>query len=185
MLQFIAQNKKTGRVKVIHDISSFSEEEFTDFNVYSTQKIEGTDFDNFKKQLQIRALQDQSKAILEQQREIANQLSELTGGQVTPPPPMMNPNSRPMPNGDTNILPEIPEGASTAIMNTRTNALFTKDELWEEFAKFKEVVERKIPEVEMVEFNEKEGFTCIVTEIVPNIPKVLPLGIPIKQRIES
>jgi hypothetical protein len=97
---------------------------------------------------------------------------------------MPNTNANNQPNGPVNVLPEIPEGESTAIMNTRTNKLFTKDELYEEFLKFSKVVEAKIPEVTFVEFDQKEGFTVIVTERVPNIPKVLPLGIPVKQRIE-
>jgi hypothetical protein len=183
MLQFIAQDKKTGRVKVLHDITSFSEEDFAKYMVYSAQKVDGTDFANFKKQLQVRALQEQSKVMIEQQREIAKQLSELTGSNV-PAPHMPNTNANNQPNGPVNVLPEIPEGESTAIMNTRTNKLFTKDELYEEFLKFSKVVEAKIPEVTFVEFDQKEGFTVIVTERVPNIPKVLPLGIPVKQRIE-
>lgn len=181
MIQFIVKDKKTNKVKELKDISTFSEEDFEKFDVYSTSKVSGDDFEKFKKELQVRALQEQSKQMLEQQQLIQQQLLKLTGGAPQKVVPVSNPSVAP---STVNTLSEIPEGAETAIMNTRTNALFTKNELWDEYGKFKSVLEQKIPEVEMVEYDPIKGFTVIVTERVPNIPKVLPLGIPVTQRIE-
>lgn len=175
-IQFIAEDKATHRIKVLKDISDFTQEDFDKYTVYSTSIVSGEDFDKFKVQLQVRALQEQSRLMLEQQQKIANQLAELTGSNVKNVPIAV-------PNTITTVSPVINNNAETSIMNAKTKQFFTKAELWDEYLKFKDALERSVPEVTMVEFD-LTGFTVLVTEYVPNIPKILPIGIPVKQKVE-
>lgn len=176
-IQFIAEDKSTHRIKVLKNISDFTQEDFDKYTVYSTSVVSGEDFDKFKVQLQVRALQEQSKAMMEQQQKIATQLAELTGTNVKQVPVMV-------PTSQTeSVVTTVNTGTETQIMNSKTKQFFTKAELWEEYLKFKDALERSVPEVTMVEFD-LTGFTVLVTEYVPNIPKILPIGIPVKQREE-
>jgi len=192
-MKYIAKKKDRNVFKTFDNISEIDETVYRDHDLYAVKEINPRQFKEELKNAEIEELKQRLASL-------GVDLNALTRGQVQPiPPPVNQPVSSV--TEPTTELPGVIEdvvedkqtgvkigritaeainSSTTQIVNRKTGKNFTMGELREQFDKFKEYVEKEIPEVIFSSFDEK-GFTITVTELRRDLPKILPNGIPLRQ----
>ena len=192
---FIAKNKTKNSFKVIDDIGAIDQTLFQTHDLFQAQPITPQQFTEVLRQKKINDLKNELAALgvdlsAQQQATVATEDTELPESAVAGPAtdtvvqPMV-PNN-PVLHNTVADQKEDPAGVERQVMskvvNKKTGQPFSMDELRDHFEKFQTLIEKDVPEVQYTVFND-DGFVLVTSQPLPNVPRVLPNGIPIRQQV--
>jgi hypothetical protein len=176
---FIVRAKENGKLKVIKDVEQFKKEDFEKFDLFNAVQITPDRYEEMIKKIKIDELTNKLK-------ELGVDVNALPKNAVRPSvSPQYKETGLPEAN---DIVTQIPEDKQlpyderpSKVVNPQTKKPYTLGQLKEQFFFFKEKFENDIPEIRFCTFDER-GITLELVEPV-NLPRVLPNGIPLFQKV--
>lgn len=190
---FIAKAKTKNSFKVIDDIGNIDQTLFQTHDLFEARPITPQQFTEVLKQQKIQQLKQELASLgvdLNTQEDLPAVAEEGALPDSVVAGPATDKAIQPMVTNNPNIHSTVSEENVTGVkrqtmskvMNKKTGQLFSMDELKEHFEKFQGMIERDVPEVQYTVFND-DGFVLITSQPLPNVPNVLPNGIPISQQV--
>jgi hypothetical protein len=188
---FIAKSKTKNSFKMIDDIGKVTPDLFQTHDLFHANPVNPQQFTEMIKQKKINDLKAElvSLGVDFAQPVSGSQVTELPESVVDQIPAEMaqelvpnNPNLHSTVSNPKDESTGVERQTVSKVINKSSGRPFSMEELYGHFEKFKDVIERDVPEVENCVFNDN-GFVLVTTQHLPNVPRVLPNGIPIKQQV--
>jgi hypothetical protein len=191
-MQFIRKDKDANKFKILDNISDFDKSEFNRYELYEVRQITPYIYDEKIKIKKIEELKSQLALLgvnlddllkpkaTETVQTTQEELPDVNTWKETPLEEAKPQDTIKVEKGVTFVSSE---NKLSKIVNRATQKLFTMKELQVHFEKFKEIIEKDVPELMYCSYSEN-GFLLNMTEIKPNIPRMLQNGIPVRQIVE-
>jgi hypothetical protein len=180
-MKFIAKAKETNKIRTLEDIGQFSKSEFEKYELYEVRPVTPETYDAIIRKKKIDELTTQLKELGVDLNQVSKPIPQAPSNDVDIGKPTNLPEDEPVikPEG---IIKNLDKPSK--VINPKTKKPFSEREIQDTFFLFKDNLERDIPDIAFMTFNER-GIILSMIEARPDLPKHLPNGVPLIQVVKQ
>lgn len=177
-MYYLVRQKGTKKFKELGDIADFSPELFDTYDLYEVTPIEKEQYSKLLNQKKITELTEQLKLLGVDLSSILQnrQQPSANNSQIVPNSSLM---------ADANMIQQKPQNYDeklSKVKNPKTGNFYRLVEIQQVYETFRNEVEKDVSEIEFSTFDEN-GIILNMAEPRPDLPRALPNGIPVIQRV--